>query len=77
MPPTKSIPTYLHFLYLFRALCCFATLTFSSFIDYIYYSDNNIKRGYSVAVVETEDSSGGTSEKIIEIGVSWLNVRTC
>ena len=49
-------------------LCCFITLTFSSFVDYIYSSQTDIKRGYSVAVVETEDSAGGTSEKIIEIG---------
>ena len=47
-------------------LCCFITLTFSSFVDYIYSSQTDIKRGYSVAVVETEDSAGGTSEKIIE-----------
>ena len=35
---------------------------------FIYFSQPDIKRGYSVDVAETEDSAGGASEKIIEIG---------
>jgi cytochrome c len=49
-------------------LCCFITLTFSSVVDYLYFNDIEIKRGYSVEVAENESSSGGANAKIIEIG---------
>jgi len=51
-------------------ICCFITLSIGFTIDSIYFNKiNNTKRGYSVIVVESDNSSGSTdSGKIIEIG---------
>ena len=49
-------------------LRCFLALAIGSFVDYLYYKNSTQKRGYSVDVVESNESGASATAKMIELG---------